>query len=266
MYIIVIGGGKVGFYLAKELVESNHEVLVIERDASKCGDGCEAAIQEQAGVGRADMMLAVTGDDEDNLVACQVARHIFNVPRTIARINNPKNEHIFRELGIDFTVSATSVVLSQIEQQLPSHPMIPLLQLRRGYELVEIRIPDGAAVEGKMIKEVLLPQQSIIWGIVDAEGNPKAHTPETVLHAGDDVVVLTLQESEEALRGAQAAPPPERSFKSHDQAQSSPARPTRASSRSRTAWRAPSRARWTCSCTTPPSQSGTSSSCRSSTA
>lgn len=225
MYIIVVGGGKIGFYLAKELVESNHEVLVIERDASKCaeiaetlgeivmrGDGCEAAIQEQAGVGRADMILAVTGDDEDNLVASQVARHIFNVPRTIARVNNPKNEQIFRELGIDFTVSATSVVLSQIEQQLPSHPLIPLLTLRRGFELVEIKIPEGAAVEGRPLKDVLLPHQSLVWGIVDTEGNPKAPTMDTVLHAGDEIVAVTLQESEGALRAALTAPPPERSF------------------------------------------------------
>ena len=223
MYIVVVGGGKVGFYLAKELVESNHEVFVIERDSAKTseiaetlgeivmrGDGCEAAIQEQAGVGRADMFLALTGDDEDNLVACQVARHVFKVPRTIARINNPKNEHIFRELGIDFTVSATSVVLSQIEQQLPSHPLIPILTLRRGFEVVEVKIPTGAAIAGKPLKDVLLPHQALIWGIVDTEGNPKAPTVDTVLHAGDEVVAVTLQESEEALRTALTAPLAER--------------------------------------------------------
>ena len=225
MYIVIVGGGKVGFYLAKELVESNHEVLVIERDPAKCaeiaetlgeivmrGDGCEAAIQEQAGAGRADMLLAVTGDDEDNLVSCQVGRHVFKVPRTVARINNPKNEHIFRELGIDFTVSATSVVLSQIEQQLPSHPLIPLLTLRRGFEIVEVKIPSGAAVEGRTLRDVLLPHQSLIWGIVDTEGNPKAPTVDTILHAGDEVVAVTLKESEEALRAALTAPFPDRSF------------------------------------------------------
>ena len=225
MYIVIVGGGKVGFYLAKELVESNHEVLVIERDPAKCaeiaetlgeivmrGDGCEAAIQEQAGAGRADMLLAVTGDDEDNLVSCQVGRHVFKVPRTVARINNPKNEHIFRELGIDFTVSATSVVLSQIEQQLPSHPLIPLLTLRRGFEIVEVKIPSGAAVEGRTLRDVLLPHQSLIWGIVDTEGNPKAPTVDTILHAGDEVVAVTLKESEEALRAALTAPLPDRSF------------------------------------------------------
>jgi trk system potassium uptake protein TrkA len=128
MYIVIVGGGKVGFYLAKELVEAGHEALVIEEDSAKAseitemlgeivmrGDGCEAAVQEQAGSGRADLFLAVTGEDEANLVACQVARHRFNVKRIVARINNPKNEAIFHKLGIDVTVSATSVILSQIQ-------------------------------------------------------------------------------------------------------------------------------------------------------
>ncbi len=225
MYIIIVGGGKVGYYLGKELVEANHEVLIIERNAAKCaeisetlgeiamrGDGCEAAIQDQAGAGRADLLLAVTGEDEDNLVACQVAKHAFKVPRTVARINNPKNETIFRELGIDSTVSATSAIMAHIEQELPTHPLISLLTLRRGFEIVEVRVPEGAAVVGRSLRDLLLPHQSLIWGIVDTEGNPKAPTVETILHAGDEVVAVTLKESEEALRAALTMPPPERSF------------------------------------------------------
>jgi trk system potassium uptake protein TrkA len=225
VYIVIVGGGKVGFYLAKELVEANHEVLVLEQDSSKVaeiseelgeiavrGDGCEATIQERAGVGRADLFLAVTGDDEDNLVACQVARHMFNVPRTVARINNPKNEVIFHKLGIDVTVSATTAIMSHIEQELPSHPLISLLTLRRGFEIVEVKVPPESAVVGRPLKDVLLPHQSLVWGIVDGEGNPKAPTPETVLHAGDEVVAVTLQESEEALRNSLTAPTPSRSF------------------------------------------------------
>jgi trk system potassium uptake protein TrkA len=225
LYIIIIGGGKVGYYLAKELVEANHEVLIIERTAAKCaeisetlgeivmrGDGCEAAIQEQAGASRADLFLAVTGEDEDNLVACQVAKHAFNAGRIVARINNPKNETIFRALGIDSTVSATSAIMAHIEQELPTHPLIPLLTLKRGFEIVEVRVPDGAAIVGRPLREVLLPHQSLIWGIVDTEGNPKAPTVETIIHAGDEVVAVTLKESEEALRAALTQPPPERSF------------------------------------------------------
>lgn len=225
MYIVIIGGGKVGFYLAKELVEANHEVLVIENNAAKCaeiqetlgeivmrGDGCEAAIQQRAGVQRADLLLAVTGEDEDNLVACQVAKHEFNVPRIVARINNPKNELIFRKLGIESTVSATSAIMAHIEQELPTHPLISLMTLRLGFEIVEVRVPADSGVVGRAMREVLLPHQSIIWGIVDAEGNPKQPTADTVLHAGDDVVAVTLKESQDALRNALTAPAQPRSF------------------------------------------------------
>ncbi|MCH7811345.1 MAG: TrkA family potassium uptake protein [Armatimonadetes bacterium] len=225
MYIIIVGGGKVGYYLAKELVEADHEVLILEQNPSKCaeisetlgeivmrGDGCEAAIQEKVGTGRAALFLAVTGDDADNLVACQVAQHMFKVPRTVARINNPKNELIFRKLGIDHTVSATSAIMAHIEQELPSHPLIPLLHLRHGFEIVEVKVPDTAAVVGTAIKDVQLPNQSLIWGIVDADGSPKETTAETVLHAGDEVVAVTLQESEEALRSALTSSLPQRSF------------------------------------------------------
>src|SRR4030065_221567 len=163
MYIIVVGGGKVGYYLAKELVEEGNEVLIIEKDAAKAeriaeelgdislrGDGCEASTMEMAGFGRADMVIAVTGDDEDNLVTCQVAKAKFKVPRTIARINNPKNEEIFKKLGIDTTVSATTAILSQIEQELPAHPLIPLITLKGGgLAIVEGKVPENSAAVGK---------------------------------------------------------------------------------------------------------------------
>jgi len=214
MYMIVVGGGKVGYYLAKELVEEGHEVLVIEQDAAKCeriseelgdialqGDGCEAATMEIAGFGRADMVLAVTGDDEDNLVSCQVAKHMFNVPRTIARINNPKNEAIFRKLGIDTTVSATAAVLAQIEQELPSHPLIPLLRLKGGgLEIVEVKVPADSATVGKKVVDILLPQQALIILTIDKEGVPRIPTGDTVIHAEDDVVAVTRVEHEDALR------------------------------------------------------------------
>src|SRR3989337_760254 len=176
MYIIVVGGGKVGYYLAKELVEGGNEVLIIEKDAGKAeriaeelgdislrGDGCEASTMEMAGFGRADMVIAVTGDDEDNLVVCQVAKAKFHVPRAVARINNPKNEEIFKKLGIDTTISATAVILAQIEQELPTHPLIPLLTLKGGgLQIVEVKVPPDAQVVGKSIREILLPHQSLI--------------------------------------------------------------------------------------------------------
>ena len=226
MYIIVVGGGKVGFQLAKELVEANHEVLIIEQDAQKCaeitdelgdivmeGDGCEATVLDKAGTQRADMLLAVTGDDEDNLVSCQVAKERFNVARTVARINNPKNEEIFRKLQVDITVSATSAIMAHIEQELPTHHLIPLMKLKgSGLEIVEVRIPDDSRVVGQPIKNILLPYQSMISLVVGEDGQPKVPSGETILHAGDEVVAVTMHESEESLREALMSPPPPRSF------------------------------------------------------
>src|SRR2546425_4166294 len=200
MYAIVVGGGKVGYYLAKELVDESHEVLVIEKDGAKCeriaeelgdivlrGDGCEAATMEVAGFGRADMVIAVTGDDEDNLISCQVAKVKFSVPRTIARINNPKNEEIFRRLGIDITVSATAAILSQIEQELPEHPLMRLLTFKGGgLEIVEVKVPPASAVVGRRIRDVLLPQQSIIVLLVGQDGTPRVPTSDTTIQAEDE--------------------------------------------------------------------------------
>jgi trk system potassium uptake protein TrkA len=214
MYAIVVGGGKVGYYLAKGLLDGNHEVLVIEKDGAKVerlsqelgdvayrGDGCEAATMEATGFGRADMVIAVTGDDEDNLVSCQVAKTKFGVPRTIARINNPKNEAIFRKLGIDTTVSATGAILAQIEQELPEHPLMRLLTFKGGgLEIVEVRVPGGSAVVGKRIRDMLLPQQSIIVLLVGVDGQPRVPTSETVILADDEVLAVTRTENEDALR------------------------------------------------------------------
>ncbi len=214
MYAIIIGGGKVGYYLAKELHGEGHEVLVIEQDGAKCeliaeelgdivlkGDGCEAATMEVAGFGRADMVIAVTGDDEDNLVSCQVAKAKFSVPRTIARINNPKNEEIFKRLGIDTTVSATAAILAQIEQELPTHPIIPLLTLKGGgLEIVGVKVPSNASVVGKRVGDLLLPQQSLIALIINVDGSPRIPSAETVIQTEDEVVAVTRRENEATLR------------------------------------------------------------------
>lgn len=215
MYIIVAGGGKVGFHLAQELLEGNNEVLVLERDDNRAnaiadelgdvvmrGDSCEVTVLDAAGVSRADLVAAVTGDDEDNLVICEIARS-RGVPRTIARINNPKNELLFKKRGIETTISATHAVLSQIEQELPvTHHLIPLLQLASGLELVEFKLPERSPAVGRSVREVLLPPESLIALIVDPEGVPRIPSDETRLHAGDALVVVTRHEAEELLREA----------------------------------------------------------------
>jgi len=218
VYIVIVGGGKVGFYLAKGLLDEGHEVLIIERDQKDPhrteqiadelgddvvlrGDGCEASTQDKAGVARAGMLIAVTGEDEDNLVACQVAKNRFKVARTIARINNPKNEAIFKLLGIDTTVSATSIILGNIEQELPTHHLVQLMTLRGGgLEMVEVKIPDQSPAVGKCLRELLLPESALVSLVVDSSGTAKVPTGDTVIHAEDEVLAVTSPEMEEALR------------------------------------------------------------------
>jgi trk system potassium uptake protein TrkA len=221
VYIIIVGGGKIGYFLARQLLEDQHEVLVVEQNVEKAaqiaedlgeivmiGDGCEASTMERAGMGRADMAIALTGDDEDNLVVCQVAKHKFNVPHTIARINNPKNERIFKMLGIDATISSTGVILAHIEQELPSHPLIPLMTLKGGgLEIVEIKIPADAQVVGRPVKDLLLPQKSLIILIIGSDGQARPPTGDTTLQPGDEVVAVTMLDSQDALRAALTGTP-----------------------------------------------------------
>ncbi|MBI4286628.1 MAG: TrkA family potassium uptake protein [Chloroflexi bacterium] len=216
MYIIVVGGGRVGYYLTKALLAEGHEVLIVERNAAYCdaiieemgsiclrGDGCETATQAEAGTGRADMLIAVTGDDEDNLVACQVAKHKFNVPRTIARIRNPKNEILFKKLGIDVTVSSTNIILEAIEEEVPTHPLTHLLTIRdKGLEIVEVKVSPGSSTVGRAVKELALPPESLLFLIIRKDQRPLAPVPETILQAEDQVIAVTGPQSEEALRAA----------------------------------------------------------------
>ena len=214
MYIIIAGGGKVGFYLAQELIRSNHEVLVIEMSEPRVaaiqdelgggvvlGDACEAAVLDAAGVARADLVAAVTGDDEDNLVICEVARY-RGVARTIARINNPKNALLFKRRGIETTVSATEAILAQIEQELPTTEMVPVMQLHHGLELVEVKLSETSPVVGRSAREVLLPPEALIALIVDPGGVPRIPGGDTRLNPGDALVVVTRKEYRDTLREA----------------------------------------------------------------
>jgi len=216
MYIVVIGGGRVGYYLSNSLIDEGHEVVVVEKSARFCdsiqeemgsicvqGDGCEAATLADIGTGRADMFIAVTGDDEDNLVACQIAKHKFNVPRTIARIRNPANEIIFKKLGIDVTVSSTNIILEQIEEVVPTHPLTHLLTIEdKGLAIIEVKIQAESTAIGKPIKELSLPKGSRLALICPVDGKHRTPTAITTLQAGDRVIAITPSESEEALRTA----------------------------------------------------------------
>jgi trk system potassium uptake protein TrkA len=210
MYIIIAGGGKVGYYLAKELLEDGHEILVIEKDAktawqigTELGDGSvmrgmadEAATMEKAGANRADLIIAVTGDDEDNLVISQVARLRFNVPRVIARVNNPKNEDLFRRLGIDVTVSSTRFILSLIEQELPSKAFIPLVNLRTvGMEFVELHVLPDSQLIGRRISDVSLPPGST-FSLIVRDKKPLIPTADTVVEVEDRLFGFTPSSEE----------------------------------------------------------------------
>jgi trk system potassium uptake protein TrkA len=216
MYIIIVGGGRVGYYLAKSLLDEGHEILIIEKDASFCniindelgsvcyhGDGCEASTLAQVGTGRADMLVAVTGDDADNLIACQVAKHKFKVPRTIARIRNPKNEVLFKKLGVDVTISSTNVILEQITEEVPTHPLIHLHEIRdKGLEIVEVKIPQGATTIGKALKDIVLPQGTIIPLLIRKSQKPMVPISTTVLMAEDQIIAVTDPKTEDTLRKA----------------------------------------------------------------
>lgn len=214
MYVIVVGGGKVGYYLTKSLLERGEEVLLIEREprryavlreelaaAVMLGDGSEVMTMLQAGMDRASTVVAVTGDDEDNLVICQVAKHRFHVPRTIARINNPRNKNIFGRLGIDVTVSSTEVILAQIEQVIPTESLVHLLTLRNvGVSFVEIEVPKDSPALGRPLKALGIPDDSILPLLI--RGGAQAIIPygETILEAGDQVIAVTSEASEARLR------------------------------------------------------------------
>ncbi|MCL4395183.1 MAG: TrkA family potassium uptake protein [Chloroflexi bacterium] len=212
MYIIVVGGGKVGYYLAKTLLNEGHEVLIIEKDKRKCdiistelgsvvqrGDGTDSTVMEEAGMTRADLAVAVTGDDEDNLMICQMAKKKFDVKRTIARINNPKNERIFKLLGIDHTVSVTDLILAQIEREIPAHSLVHLLTLREvGASFVEAKVPAGSPAVGRVLRELNIPDDCVIPLII-REGKAIVPNGETELLSGDEVVAVTTIAHEDVL-------------------------------------------------------------------
>lgn len=213
MYIIIVGGGKVGYYLTKTLLAEDHEVLLIEREPAKVenyaerlgavvvrGDGAEASTLDAAGAARADVIVAVTGDDEDNLVICQVAKSKFNVGRTIARVNNPKNEHLFRLLGVDVTVSQTNFILNLIGQAIPHRSFIHLMNLRHaGLAIVEASITESSPVAHLTLEQIDLPVSCAIAAIARGQEVIVPDT-DTVLEPGDEIIAVTHLNEEEALR------------------------------------------------------------------
>lgn len=213
MYIIVAGGGKVGFYLSQTLLAEGHEVLLIERNGERvaeindqlgavalAGDAAEASTMVAAGAPRADVVIAVTGEDEDNLVICQVAKEKFHVARTIARVNNPKNERLFRILGVDVTVSQTNYILNLIEQAIPDRSFVHLLSLtHQDLAIVDAKVSETSAVAFRAIAEIDLPRNTAIAAIARGP-NLIVPNPATELVPGDDIIAVAHRDQEDELR------------------------------------------------------------------
>ena len=213
MYIIIGGGGDVGYYLTRNLLRQGHEVLLLEKSSNRTqllseelgqsvtrGDACEARTMEEAGAERADVVIAVTGEDEDNLVICQMAKQRFHVARTIARVNNPQHNDLFLKLGIDVTVSPTRSILSLIESELPGSRFIQLMTLKRaGLEIVEMTIPTTSSIVGKTLGQINLPRSSNLTLII-RNGESIFPDKETVLETNDEVYALVTREGEAELR------------------------------------------------------------------
>jgi trk/ktr system potassium uptake protein len=212
MYIIIAGAGKVGWNLARELIEDEHEVTVIEADRNRYltveeelehaiqhGDASELWVLERAGIVRADMVVAVTGDDEDNMLISQVAKEKYLVEHTIARVNNPRNLEHFDLLGVRPVVSATDLILRLIEHEVPHHGLVHLLDLRQEQlEIIELEVTDGAPAAGKQIGELQLPEGCLVVSVL-REGTGFVPKADTVVQPGDEVLAVLSPGDEPAV-------------------------------------------------------------------
>jgi trk system potassium uptake protein len=209
---MVIGGGKVGWNLARELMDKGEEVTLIESDrrrylvieqelehAVQYGDATELWVLERAGIQRADLVIAVTGDDEDNMLVCQVAKEKYLVDRIIARVNNPRNLQHFKMLGIQPAVSATDLILRLIEHEVPRYGLVHLLALEEErLEIIELEVSPGAQAAGRTVSEQELPEGCLIISVLRGGDGfvPKA---DTVIEGGDEVLLVLDPGLEDAV-------------------------------------------------------------------
>jgi trk system potassium uptake protein len=213
MYIIVVGAGKVGWNLARELLEKSHEVTVIESNRRRYltveqelehnvsyGDASELWVLERAGIQRADMVIAVTGDDEDNMLICQVAREKYDVNQVIARVNNPRNKEHFELLGVRPTVSATDLILRLIEHEVPEYGLVHLLDLQEEQlEIIEMLLGQDCAVNGRRVGDLQMPDGSLLISVL-RDGKGFVPSADTVLEPGDEVLAVLDPGKEDDLK------------------------------------------------------------------
>jgi len=213
MYVIIVGGGKIGYHLARSLLSQGHEVLVVEKDKSRYqelsaefgenviwGDGANSRVLKEMGCNRADVLVAVTGADQDNLVICQMAKVLYMTPKTIARVNDPDNEEILKSLGVDVTISGTRMINNFISKTVDKNVFLPLIQIKEGQvEIVQAELSSRSPIAGRAINQVHLPKDCIIICTVrkDEVVLPKGNT---VLKDGDIVIAIVTKEKEKELR------------------------------------------------------------------
>jgi trk system potassium uptake protein TrkA len=212
-YVIVVGAGKVGWNLARELLEKGHEVTLIESDRDRFltveqelehnvqyGDASELWVLERAGIQRADLVIAVTGDDEDNLLICQVAKEKYLVDRIIARVNNPRNRQHFELLDIKPFVSATDLILRLLEHEVPEYGLVHLLDLpEERLEIIEMLLPEDSRAAGQRVGDLQIPDGSLLISVL-REGRGFVPGPDTVLEAGDEILAVLDPGLEEDLK------------------------------------------------------------------
>jgi trk system potassium uptake protein TrkA len=213
MYIVIAGGGKIGYYLAKTLLPYKHKVVIIEVQKDLCekianelnisvvhGDGTNIEKLAETSIEKADIFIAVTGRDEDNLIACQLAKRNYNVKRTIARVNNPKNITCFERLGVDKAVSSTSIIADLIEQEVDYSGMKTLIKLRDGkIVLSEILIPEHSPVCNKSLRDINIPRDCVLISVIRDE---EVIIPNgfTILNDGDYIETVSSVEDQPHLK------------------------------------------------------------------
>ncbi|MBO0767186.1 MAG: NAD-binding protein [Solirubrobacterales bacterium] len=215
MYVIICGAGKVGWNLARELIgkdrevtliESNHErYRVVEEElehAVQYGDATEMWVLERAGIQRADLVIAVTGDDEDNILICQMSREKYGVQRIVARVNNPRNLQHFKLLGIQPAVSATDLIMRLIEHEVPEYGLVQLLALEEEHlEIIELEVGAGSEADGKRVSDVALPDGALIISVL-RDGAGFVPKVDSVMSAGDQVLLILDPGLEGEITGA----------------------------------------------------------------
>ena len=212
MYVVIVGCSESGYHLSKALLAGGHEVVVVEKSPERfqllneelgsealLGDGPDEATLKRAGVARADLVVSLPGADATNLVISQMTKHIFQVPRTMALIEDPKNEPIFHEIGVDVVVNSTHLVLASLEEGIPGRPLVHLMNLRvPGMELVSVSIPEDANIIGKPLNEIELPPNSFITLMVKKSG-ATLPTGRSVVEPEDELVAVVPEGEEQIL-------------------------------------------------------------------